>query len=53
MLPARLTIDPARSVGPVSRRLLDAFVEHMERGGYGGIPEPGHPKADDDGFRRA
>jgi alpha-L-arabinofuranosidase len=52
MLRARLTIDPGRPVGPVSRRLFGAFVEHMGRGVYGGIYEPGHPAADEDGFRR-
>jgi alpha-N-arabinofuranosidase len=52
MLRARLTVDPARPVGPVSRRLFGAFVEHMGRGVYGGIFEPGHPTADQDGFRR-
>jgi alpha-L-arabinofuranosidase len=52
MLRARLTIDPARPVGPVSRRIFGAFVEHMGRGVYGGIHEPGHPTADEDGFRR-
>jgi alpha-N-arabinofuranosidase len=36
----------------VSRRLFGAFVEHMGRGVYGGIHEPGHPRADADGFRR-
>ncbi|MGY1701484.1 arabinosylfuranosidase ArfA [Geodermatophilus sp. SYSU D00766] len=52
MLRARLTVDRARPVGPVSRRLFGAFVEHMGRGVYGGIHEPGHPTADEDGFRR-
>ena len=52
MLRARLTVDPARPVGPVSRRLFGAFVEHMGRGVYGGIHEPGHPEADEEGFRR-
>ncbi|TYP81952.1 alpha-N-arabinofuranosidase [Blastococcus xanthinilyticus] len=52
MLRARLTVDPARTVGPVSRRLFGAFVEHMGRGVYGGIYEPGHPTADEEGFRR-
>ncbi|MGY1832010.1 alpha-N-arabinofuranosidase [Geodermatophilus sp. SYSU D01180] len=36
----------------MSRRLFGAFVEHMGRGVYGGIHEPGHPEADEDGFRR-
>ncbi len=52
MLRARLTVDPARPVGPVSRRLFGAFVEHMGRGVYGGIHDPGHPTAGGDGFRR-
>ncbi|RZU31630.1 alpha-N-arabinofuranosidase [Blastococcus saxobsidens] len=51
MLRARLTVDPGRPVGPVSRRLFGAFVEHMGRGVYGGIHEPGHPQADEEGFR--
>ncbi|WP_164701325.1 alpha-N-arabinofuranosidase [Modestobacter sp. KNN46-3] len=52
MLRARLTLDPARPVGPVDRRLFGAFVEHMGRGVYGGIHEPEHPTADEHGFRR-
>ena len=52
MLRARLVVDPARPVGPVSRRLFGAFVEHMGRAVYGGIYEPGHPTADEQGFRR-
>ncbi len=49
---ARARIDPADVIGPVSRRLFGAFVEHMGRCVYGGIYEPGHPEADEDGFRR-
>jgi alpha-N-arabinofuranosidase len=52
MLRARLTVDRARPVGSVSRRLFGAFVEHMGRGVYGGIYQPGHPAADGNGFRR-
>jgi alpha-N-arabinofuranosidase len=32
-------------------RLFGSFVEHLGRGVYGGIYEPGHPTATDDGFR--
>jgi alpha-N-arabinofuranosidase len=49
---ARLTLDPAFFVGEVDRRLFGSFVEHMGRCVYTGIYEPGHPTADDDGFRR-
>jgi alpha-N-arabinofuranosidase len=35
----------------VNRRLFGGFVEHMGRGIYGGIYDPQHPAADDEGFR--
>lgn len=47
----RGTIDPGATIGPVSRRLFGSFVEHMGRSVYGGIYEPGHPTADQHGFR--
>ncbi|MDT0164413.1 alpha-N-arabinofuranosidase [Actinotalea sp. AC32] len=46
-----LSIDPAFTVAPVNRRVFGSFVEHMGRCVYGGIYEPGHPTADDSGFR--
>lgn len=39
-------------VADVPRRLFGSFVEHVGRCVYGGIYEPGHPTADEDGFRR-
>ena len=39
-------------VAPVSRRTFGSFVEHMGRCVYTGIYEPGHPEADERGFRR-
>ena len=47
-----LTVDPAFKVAPVNRRTFGSFIEHMGRCVYTGIYEPGHPEADDDGFRR-
>lgn len=44
-------VDPAFQVGEVDRRLFGSFVEHMGRCVYGGIYDPGHPTADDAGFR--
>jgi alpha-N-arabinofuranosidase len=35
----------------VERRLFGSFVEHMGRCVYTGIYEPGHPRADANGFR--
>src|SRR5690242_3977865 len=49
---ARLVVDPAFSLGAVDRRLFGSFVEHMGRCVYEGIFEPGHPEADDRGYRR-
>ncbi|MDH2427326.1 alpha-N-arabinofuranosidase [Sphaerisporangium sp. TRM90804] len=52
MLSASLTLDPASTVAPVRRRTFGTFVEHLGRCVYTGIYEPGHPAADEDGFRR-
>ncbi|PPK97734.1 alpha-N-arabinofuranosidase [Kineococcus xinjiangensis] len=51
MATARLTIDPRFRVGEVNRRVFGSFVEHLGRCVYDGIYEPGHPSADEDGFR--
>jgi alpha-L-arabinofuranosidase len=52
MTSATLTLDPGFRIGRVDRRLFGSFVEHMGRCVYTGIHEPGHPTADDAGFRR-
>ncbi|MFI8593111.1 alpha-N-arabinofuranosidase [Microbacterium sp. NPDC078428] len=51
MIDARVTIHPDLVVGPVNRRLFGSFVEHLGRCVYDGIYEPGHPTADEHGFR--
>src|SRR5215468_10873674 len=48
---ASLVIDPAHRIATVERRLFGSFVEHMGRCVYTGIYEPGHPRADANGFR--
>ena len=48
---ATLVINPAFRVGPVRRRTFGSFVEHLGRCVYTGIYEPGHPTADENGFR--
>jgi alpha-L-arabinofuranosidase len=48
---ARLVIDPSFTVAPVDDRMYGSFVEHMGRAIYGGLYEPTHPSADEDGFR--
>lgn len=37
---------------PVDDRLYGAFMEHLGNVIYGGIYNPGHPEADEDGFRK-
>jgi Alpha-L-arabinofuranosidase len=45
-------IDKHYTIAPVDPRLYGSFIEHLGRAVYGGIYEPGHPEADDKGFRR-
>ncbi|TRY19699.1 alpha-N-arabinofuranosidase [Tessaracoccus rhinocerotis] len=51
MTKAHLTLDPHFTIGAVDRRLFGSFVEHLGRCVYQGIYEPGHPSADEEGFR--
>lgn len=52
MSQARITLDPAFRVGEVDPRLYGSFVEHLGRCVYTGIYEPGHPTADENGYRQ-
>lgn len=38
-------------IGQIDPRIYGSFVEHLGRAVYGGIYEPGHPLADEEGFR--
>ncbi|ROS76498.1 alpha-N-arabinofuranosidase [Cellulomonas sp. PhB143] len=51
MTSARVTLDRDFTAGEVPRRIFGSFVEHMGRCVYTGIFEPGHPAADENGFR--
>ncbi len=51
MREVQVLVHPGFTAGEVSPRLFGSFVEHIGRAVYGGIYEPGHPTADDDGFR--
>lgn len=51
MQQSRLIVDRDFLIAPLDRRLFGTFVEHMGRCVYGGIYEPGHPTADEHGFR--
>ena len=52
MLQARGILDPGFQVGAIDPRLYGGFLEHLGRAIYGGIFEPGHPSADEQGFRQ-
>ncbi len=51
MQKAKVRLDKEYQIGQVDRRLFGSFVEHLGRAVYGGIYEPGHPLADEQGFR--
>jgi len=48
---AKMTLARELTVGSIDRRLYGSFIEHLGRAVYGGIYEPTHPTADEDGFR--
>ncbi len=52
MQTAKIVADPEFSIGTVDPRIYGSFIEHLGRAVYGGIYEPGHPTADDMGFRQ-
>ncbi len=48
---AHIEFDKRAVIAPVRRRTFGAFVEHLGRCVYTGLYEPGHPAANEDGFR--
>ncbi|WP_310551535.1 arabinosylfuranosidase ArfA [Paenibacillus glufosinatiresistens] len=50
-LQARLTVDKSFVISAIDKRIYGSFIEHLGRAVYGGIYEPGHPEADERGFR--
>jgi len=49
---ATMVLDKEYKVSAVDKRIYGSFIEHLGRAVYGGIYEPGHPKADELGFRK-
>ena len=47
-----LRLFPDFAIAPVADNLFGSFLEHLGRAIYTGIYEPGHPAADEQGFRR-
>ena len=52
MKKARMNLDKAYTIGRIDPRMYGSFIEHLGRAVYGGIYEPGHPAADEQGFRK-
>ena len=51
MKKAKLILDRDFAIGQIDKRLYGSFIEHLGRAVYGGIYEPSHPLADEEGFR--
>ena len=49
---AKIVLDKDFKIAEVDKRIYGSFIEHLGRAVYGGIYEPDHPLADEDGFRR-
>lgn len=48
---AHMILEKDYRIGEIDPRLYGSFVEHLGRAVYGGLYEPGHPDADQQGFR--
>jgi len=49
---AKIILDKDFAIGTIDPRIYGSFIEHLGRAVYGGIYEPGHPTADEYGFRQ-
>lgn len=52
MKQSKITLSKDYRISKVDNRIFGSFIEHLGRAVYGGIYEPGHPAADENGFRR-
>ena len=49
---ATMTVDRDFTISPIDPRIFGSFIEHLGRAVYDGIYCPGHPQADEQGFRK-
>ncbi|NJP36848.1 alpha-N-arabinofuranosidase [Alkalicoccus luteus] len=49
---ANVMLDKRAVIADIDERIYGSFIEHMGRAVYGGIYEPDHPEADEQGFRK-
>lgn len=52
MKKAKVIVDKDFKISEIDDKVFSSFVEPLGRCVYGGLYEPGHPTADDDGFRQ-
>ena len=52
MKKATMIIDKDFKIAEIDKRIYGSFIEHLGRAVYGGIYEPTHINADEDGFRK-
>ena len=49
---AKMVLDKEFQIAPIDKRIYGSFIEHLGRAVYEGIYQPGHPAADENGFRK-
>ncbi|MCU9615126.1 alpha-N-arabinofuranosidase [Caldibacillus lycopersici] len=49
---SRMVVDKSFKISEINKRIYGSFIEHLGRAVYGGIYDPGHPTADEQGFRQ-
>ncbi|MDF2963572.1 MAG: alpha-N-arabinofuranosidase [Paenibacillus sp.] len=49
---AKMILDKDFKIAQIDKRIYGSFIEHLGRAVYEGIYEPGHPLADEQGFRK-
>ncbi|WP_424991949.1 alpha-N-arabinofuranosidase [Paenibacillus castaneae] len=47
-----MTLENDFAISEIDSRIYGSFIEHLGRAVYGGIYEPDHPEADENGFRK-
>lgn len=48
----KMIVDKSFKIAEIDKRIYGSFIEHLGRAVYTGIYQPGHPAADEDGFRK-
>ena len=51
MAKTKIFADKNLKIGDIDPNIYGSFLEHLGRAVYEGVYEPGHPTADQDGFR--